>query len=114
MKKQNIKDKRRQQRIRKHIKIVSDRPRLSVFRSNVHMYAQIIDDVRHVTLVAVSEKEASASGTKIERAVILGKTLAEKAKAAKVTEVVFDKGSYKYHGRVKAFADSAREGGLNF
>lgn len=114
MKKQNIKDKRRQQRIRKNIRAVSNRPRLSVFRSNVHLYAQIIDDVKHITLVAISEKEAAVKGTKIEKAAALGKALAEKAKQARVTEVVFDKGSYKYHGRVKAFADSAREGGLQF
>lgn len=114
MKRQNVKNLRRQQRIRKHIRSVSDRPRLTVFRSNVHLYAQIIDDVKQVTLVAVSEKEAGAAGTKIEKAAALGKTLAEKAKALKVTEVVFDKGSYKYHGRVKAFAEEARKEGLNF
>ena len=113
--KQNLKNKRRAQRIRKHIRRVTERPRLTVFRSNVHMYAQIIDDEKNVTLVSVSEKEIEATkGSKVEKAALLGKKLAEKAKGAKVTEVVFDKGAYKYHGRVKAFADSAREGGLNF
>jgi large subunit ribosomal protein L18 len=80
----------------------------------VHLYAQIIDDAKQMTLVAVSEKESAVTGTKIEKAAALGKVLAEKAKQAQVTEVVFDKGSYKYHGRIKAFADGAREGGLSF
>lgn len=114
MKRQNVKNSRRQQRIRRHIRSVSQRPRLSIFRSNVHLYAQIIDDAKQMTLVAVSEKESAVTGTKIEKAAALGKVLAEKAKQAQVTEVVFDKGSYKYHGRIKAFADGAREGGLSF
>src|SRR5690242_15381355 len=90
------------------------KPRLSVFRSNVAIYAQIIDDTHKKTLLGVSEKNAEIKGTKTEKAKALGKLLAEKAKQQKITKVVFDKGSYKYHGRVRALADGAREGGLEF
>lgn len=116
MKKLQLRAKRRATRIRKNIRATADRPRLSVYRSNVYLYAQVIDDKTGVTLVAVTEKELGKDSkmTKIERAAALGKALAEKAKAQKVSEVVFDKGAYKYHGRVKAFADNAREGGLKF
>lgn len=104
---------RRLVRIRKKILSVSDRPRLSVFRSNVNIYAQIVDDSKQRTLVAASSKEVKAT-KKMEQAQAVGKLLAEKAAKAKVKEVVFDKGSYKFHGRVKALAESAREGGLQF
>lgn len=106
---------RRKNRIRATVQGTKDMPRLSVHRTNSHMSAQIIDDVKRVTLVGVSEKNLSnASGTKTERAKDLGKLLAEKALGAKVKKVVFDRGAYRYHGRVKAFADAAREGGLQF
>lgn len=112
MKTQNTK-LRRVTRIRKKIAFVSDRPRLSVYRSNANIYAQIIDDSKAKTVVSASSKEVKAT-KKMEQAIEVGKLIAEKAKSAKVTKVVFDKGSYKFHGRVKALADSAREGGLVF
>lgn len=102
----------RQQRTRKKLGHISMRPRLSVFRSNQHIYAQIIDDASKTTLVGVSEKEKT--GTKTERAKRLGLELASLALSKKIKEVAFDKGSYAYHGRVKALAEGAREGGLQF
>ena len=107
---------RRAVRIRKKISQVSDRPRLTVFRSNKFFYAQIIDDKKGVTLVTANDTsvDGKSKDTKLVRAELVGKMLAEKAKAKKVTKVVFDKGAYKYHGRVKAFADSARNNGLAF
>lgn len=113
MNKNRDKRKKRAIRIRKKIAFVSDRPRLTVFRSNMHIYAQIIDDSKARTLVAASSKETKAT-KKMEQAVEVGKLIAEKAKNAKITKVVFDKGQYKFHGRVKALADGAREGGLQF
>jgi large subunit ribosomal protein L18 len=104
---------RRITRIRKKIAFVSDRPRLTVFRSNMNIYAQIIDDSKAKTLVAASSKETKAT-KKMEQAQAVGKLIAEKAKTAKIKTVVFDKGAYKFHGRVKALADGAREGGLIF
>lgn len=103
----------RQTRTRAKIRSVSTLPRLSVFRSNKYIYAQIIDDRTHTTIVGVSEKKNQA-GTKIERAKTLGKELAKIAIEKKIQAVVFDKGRYAYHGRVKALADGAREGGLVF
>lgn len=89
--------------------------RLSVARSNQHMQAQLINDSKGVTVVGVSEANLTEKAkTKIERARQLGKLLAEEAKKRKVTKVVFDKGEYRYHGRVKALAEGAREGGLKF
>jgi large subunit ribosomal protein L18 len=95
------------------------RPRLSVFRSSKHIYAQVIDDAKGETLVAASsiEKDVRAggkSGANIEAAKAVGKRLAERAKEKGVKAVVFDRGGYLYHGRVKALADAAREGGLEF
>jgi large subunit ribosomal protein L18 len=91
------------------------RPRLSVQKSLTEMRAQLIDDDAGKTLAAVSKKDLKeAKGTKTEIAAALGKAMAEKAKAAKITKVVFDRGANKYHGRVKAFAEAAREGGLEF
>ena len=113
MDKNKNKKLRRETRIRKKIAFVSDRLRLSVYRSNANIYAQIIDDSKAKTVVAASSKEVKAT-KKMEQAIEVGKLIAEKAKSAKVTKVVFDKGSYKFHGRVKALADSAREGGLVF
>lgn len=110
-----IRKARRAIRIRRKIESANTAPRLTVFRSNKHIYAQVIDDIKGTTLVSVSEKEVeSAKSTKIEKAKVVGQKLAEKAIKAKVKNVVFDKGAYKYHGRVKALADGAREGGLVF
>lgn len=107
---------RRINRIRSKILDQEGKFRLTVFASNRAMYAQIIDDSKGQTLVSVSVKELpEAKGTKTDVSNALGKLLAEKAKAKKVTDnLVFDKGRFKYHGRVKAFADGAREGGLQF
>jgi large subunit ribosomal protein L18 len=102
--------------IRKSLSGSTERPRLSVFRSNKGIYAQIIDDVTGKTLVSASSlsKEFSAKGNKIEQSVAVGKLVAEKAIAAGIKDVVFDRNGYLYHGRVKSLADGAREGGLNF
>ena len=111
---------RRRQRVRHQLRVKSSgRPRLSVFRSSQHIYAQVIDDVRGVTLVAAStaEKEVKGglkTGANVDAAKAVGKLVAERAIAAGVKEVVFDRGSYLFHGRVKALADAAREGGLSF
>lgn len=105
--------KQRQARTRAKVRSISSLPRLSVFRSNSHIYAQIIDDAAHVTLASVMEKK-DITGTKIERARIIGGEIAKEALNKKITKVVFDKGSYAYHGRVKALAEGAREGGLEF
>lgn len=102
-------------RIRKRISGTAARPRLSVFRSNSHIYAQLIDDLTGRTLVSASTAElADQKGTKTEQSAAVGKKLAEKAIAASLTEVVFDRSGYLYHGRVKALAEGAREGGLQF
>lgn len=92
----------------------SQMPRLSVHRSNKFMSAQLIDDDHAVTLVGVSEQMLETKGTKTERAKALGVLMAKKAIDAKVKTVVFDRGAYRYHGRVRAFAEGAREGGLQF
>jgi|SRR5690606_14112823 large subunit ribosomal protein L18 len=110
---------RRHNRLRKRVSGSPERPRLNVFRSNQHIYAQVIDDVAGHTLAAASttEKgwaEADSGKTKTEQAKIVGKLVAQRALDAGVTKVVFDRGGYKYHGRVKALADAAREAGLNF
>ncbi|MBK7128445.1 MAG: 50S ribosomal protein L18 [Crocinitomicaceae bacterium] len=103
-------------RIRKNIFGTAEQPRLSVFRSNKEIYAQIIDDEKGVTLVACSSyKNQSVDGkNKSEQAAVIGRELAEKAVKAGVSSVVFDRNGYQYHGRVKALADGAREGGLKF
>jgi len=106
---------RRQRRTRAKIKGTQDKPRLSVFRSNISIYAQIINDDKGVTLVGISEKEISVKKVnKTEKAKELGLALAKKALGKKIKTVVFDKGSYSYHGRVKSLAEGAREGGLIF
>lgn len=104
------------QRVRKNLAGTAKRPRLTVFRSNTGMYAQIIDDLAGRTLVSASSlKDKKASGIpKIEQAKLVGQAIAEKAKAAGIEMVVFDRSGYLYHGRVKALADAAREAGLNF
>lgn len=102
--------------IRKNISGSAERPRLSVYRSNTQLYAQIIDDVSGKTLASSGsfKLEGAQKIAKIEQAKLVGKALAEKAKEAGITEVVFDRNGYLYHGRVKSFAESAREGGLKF
>ena len=110
---------RRKQRVRKKVIGTSDRPRLSVFRSTRHIYAQIIDDSRGLTIVAASsmEKEvrdASKPGDKKAVAVKIGKLIAGRAKEKGISKVVFDRGGFMYHGRVKALSEGAREGGLTF
>jgi large subunit ribosomal protein L18 len=110
---------RRRRRVRTRLaRTNKGRPRLSVFRSSKHIYAQIIDDVAGHTLAAASTLDEalkdSKSGANKEAAEAVGKLLAERAKAAGVTAVVFDRGGYLFHGRVKALADAAREGGLDF
>jgi large subunit ribosomal protein L18 len=89
-------------------------PRLSVFRSNSHLWTQINDDKHGKTLVSANTKTIKATGTKTEKAIALGLALAKLALAKKVINVRFDRGQYKYHGRVKALADAARKGGLKF
>lgn len=103
-------------RVRKNIHGTPERPRLSVYRSNKEIYAQVIDDVNGVTLASASsrEKEISTEGTKSEVSGLVGKKVAEKAIAAGVETVVFDRNGFIYHGRIKALADGAREGGLKF
>jgi len=111
---------RRQQRVRYRIsRTTQRRPRLTVFRSSKHIYAQVIDDLSGRTLAAASSleeklKEGAKTGANKDAATAVGKLLAERAKAAGVTVVVFDRGGYLFHGRVKALADAAREGGLQF
>ena len=101
-------------RIRKKISGTAEVPRLSVFRSNKYIYAQVIDDVSGTTLASISSRDLNPSGNKVEQAEAVGKALAENAKKAGVETVVFDRNGYQFHGRVKALADGARNGGLNF
>jgi large subunit ribosomal protein L18 len=106
---------RRHKRVRKHVFGTAERPRLVVFRSNRGIAAQIVDDTAAKTLAAASWLDArDATGTKSDQASAVGKMLAEKAKAAGIENVLFDRGGYLYHGRVKALAEAAREGGLKF
>ena len=105
---------RRKLRARRKVRVAAgERLRLSVFRSSKHIYAQIIDDSKGVTLAAASSASVK-TGSKTDTAAAVGKALAEAATAKGVTKVVFDRGAYRYHGRVKALADAAREGGLDF
>jgi large subunit ribosomal protein L18 len=110
---------RRHLRVRKQVSGNTERPRLSVFRSNIHIYAQVIDDTAGRTLVAASTTEPSVASslkgkTKIDRAKAIGQLIAERAKDAGIEKVVFDRGGFKYHGRIQALAEAAREAGLNF
>ena len=118
-------DKIRQARLRRHRRVrrrvfgTRERPRLGVFRSLRHMYAQVIDDAAGHTLVSASTLDKNVRGIceglrKAEAARVVGRVLAERALAHGVTEVVFDRGGYKYHGRVRALAEAAREAGLDF
>jgi large subunit ribosomal protein L18 len=106
---------KRHRRVRARAIGTAERPRLNVFRSLNHIYAQVINDAQGHTLAAASTLDADvAGGSKLEEAQAVGKLVAERAKAAGVSKVVFDRGGYLYHGRVKALAESAREGGLDF
>ncbi len=120
MKDPRAKSHRRAFRVRSNIRKGggTERPRLSVFRSSKHIYAQVIDDNDGKTLAHASSLDADFKagklGANVDAAAAIGKLIAERAKKAGVTDVVFDRGGYLYHGRVKALADAAREGGLNF
>lgn len=103
---------KKHQALKKHLRISSDRPRLCVFRSGEHIYAQIIDDQSHKTILA--ESDAKMKGTKTEKATAVGESLAKKAISKKIKKVTFDRGGFLYHGRVAALADGARKGGLEF
>jgi large subunit ribosomal protein L18 len=107
---------RRHRRVRKKVRGTADRPRLAVFRSANHIYAQVIDDVAGRTLAAASSTEADLKGVggNIDGATKVGTVVAERAKAAGIDQVVFDRGGFRYHGRVAALADAARAGGLEF
>jgi large subunit ribosomal protein L18 len=108
---------RRHARVRKAVSGTEQRPRLAVFRSNRHVVAQVIDDTAGVTLAAASTQEADLIGgatSNKEAAATVGERIAERAKAAGVTTVVFDRGGFRFHGRVAALADAARSGGLEF
>ena len=111
----NIARKRRHARVRNKISGTASTPRLCLYRSNKNIEAQIVDDVKGVTLVASSSMALRlANGSNIEAAALVGKDIAEKAVAKKITKVVFDRSGYIYHGRVKALAEAAREAGLEF
>jgi large subunit ribosomal protein L18 len=103
-------------RIRTKIQGTAERPRLNIYRSNRYIYAQLIDDLAGHTLVSANSLEEAVAneGTKSEQAAAVGKLLAERAKAANIENAVFDRGGYLYHGRVKALAEAAREGGVKF
>ena len=109
--------RRRHQRVRKHVRGTATRPRLAVFRSSRHVYAQVIDDVQGRTLVAASTMEPTARAAataNVDAARAVGERIGERAKAAGITRVVFDRGGFRYHGRVAAVADGARDSGLEF
>lgn len=116
-----VKRRKRHWRVRAKVRGTAERPRLSVFRSNKNICAQLIDDEQGVTLVSASSLNKDVRGQiesktagNIDSASVVGKTLAERAKAKGLSKVCFDRGGYKYHGRVKALADAAREAGLEF
>lgn len=111
--------KRRHSRMRRTLSGTAERPRLNVFRSNDHIYAQVIDDEAGITLASASTVDSKLSGDlsgkpRVEQAKTVGLAVAERAKAAGVSVVIFDRGGFRYHGRVQALADGAREGGLEF
>jgi large subunit ribosomal protein L18 len=105
---------KRHRRVRKKVVGTATRPRLAVYRSNRHIYAQVIDDFAGKTLAAASSLASSDKGEPTELAKDVGKKVAEAAKAAGITQVTFDRGGFMYHGRVQAVAEGAREGGLEF
>ena len=104
----------RKNRVRSTVSGTSERPRLTVFISNLHVTAQVIDDTTHKTLAYATTVGQKITGTKSVKAAAVGTEIAKKAKAAKVSKIVFDRNGKQYHGRVKALADAAREGGLDF
>ena len=110
----NVTRQKRHLRIRQTLSGTAARPRLSVYRSNTAFYAQVIDDVNQTTLFAARSQELNLKGSNIETAKAVGKLIAERAIAGGVTEVVFDRSGYLYHGRVKAMAEAARAAGLKF
>ncbi|HKV23303.1 MAG TPA: 50S ribosomal protein L18 [Candidatus Acidoferrum sp.] len=115
----NLHRMRVHERVRQRVEGSTERPRLCVYRSLGHIYAQVIDDRARKTLVSASSldgqtKKNLKGGGNVAAAKVIGKTIAERAKAAGISKVVFDRGGYKYHGRVKALADAAREAGLKF
>lgn len=110
---------KRHNRVKKRVHGTSGRPRLSIFKSSNHIYAQIIDDISHTTLLTVSTlspdvREKAKNGGNIESAKLVGETIGKKALDNSISEVVFDRGGYPYHGRIKALAEAAREAGLEF
>ena len=114
-----IRQLRRRQHVRRGITGTCERPRLSIFRSSKHIYAQLIDDLRGLTLATASSqsldlKNSIKYGGNVKAAVVVGKMLAETARNKGISKAAFDRGHYRYHGRVKALADAAREGGLQF
>ena len=114
-KRKAVQGQRRKYRVRKAIRGTADKPRLSVFRSNLHIYAQLIDDENSVTLAAASSSDKGdkvAKGGNVNAAIVVGKKLAEKAKAKGISQAAFDRGEYRFHGRVKALARAATEAGL--
>jgi large subunit ribosomal protein L18 len=104
----------RHSRVRSVVTGALARPRLSVFRSGTNIYAQLIDDTAGKTIISASSLEVKSAGKKLDASMEVGKLLASKAKEKNISKVVFDRGGYKYHGRVKALAEGAREGGLEF
>jgi large subunit ribosomal protein L18 len=113
----NLTRKKRHIRVRKRVAGTPERPRLNIYRSLENIYAQVIDDEQGTTLAAACSLDATLKTTKggnLDGAKAVGKLIAERAKAAGITQVVFDRGGYLYHGRVQALADAAREGGLEF
>ncbi|MDQ3238992.1 MAG: 50S ribosomal protein L18 [bacterium] len=105
---------KRHARVRAKVSGTTVRPRIAVFRSNVGLYAQLIDDTIHSTLLSVKTAELGVKINKVEQSKLLGELIAKKAKEKNICSVVFDRGGYRYHGRVKAFAEAARAGGLQF
>lgn len=105
---------RRQVRTRTKMSGTAKKPRLTVFRSLSHIYAQAIDDVKGVTIVAASDQELKTKAKKIDQASVLGETLGKKLADKKISEIIFDRGAYKYHGRVKALAEGLRKSGIKF
>ena len=110
---QKLKRKAIHKRVRKNVVGIVNRPRVSIFKSSQHIYAQVIDDVNHITIVSESDLKIK-TGTKTERATIVGENLAKKAIDKKVKTIVFDRGGFKYHGRVASLAEGLRKGGLEF
>jgi large subunit ribosomal protein L18 len=110
----NIKRLKRKLRVRKKIQGTLERPRLSVFRSNAHIYVQVIDDINKVTITSSSDVSIKDKSSKVQKAQKVGEMISKLLKEKNIESIVFDRNGYKYHGRVKALADGIRNGGLNF